>query len=210
VQFPPIPHSQKRLAIFGGTFDPVHNGHLALARAALSLFELQAVFWVPTQHPPHKSQGITSSQHRTAMVRAAIAPYPHFHLGPQTTTFRYAIDTFTHLQTLHPDSEWYWLLGSDTFRTLPRWYRRHQLLPAITWLVFPRSTNTSNPLESNGEPTIRQLHSQGIPLRWHLISASIPPISSTQIRQAYHQSQPLSHHLPEAVVTYITTHKLYR
>ncbi|MDY7013625.1 MAG: nicotinate-nicotinamide nucleotide adenylyltransferase, partial [Cyanobacteriota bacterium] len=136
-----------------------------------------------------------------------------FHISPPTAALRYAIDTFTHLQTLHPHSEWYWLLGSDTFSTLSRWYRRHQLIPAVTWLVGSRSTNAPDLVESNLESTCQQtiqhLHHQGISIRWHLISSSIPPISSTQIRQAYRQSQPLSHLLPEAVRRYIEPHKLY-
>ncbi|MDY6782087.1 MAG: nicotinate (nicotinamide) nucleotide adenylyltransferase [Cyanobacteriota bacterium] len=239
----PAPH-HRRLGIFGGTFDPVHNGHLALARAALKLFDLHAILWIPTWHPPHKSGLITKGVHRRAMVEAAIARDPQFHLGPPTAKFHYAIDTFTHVQILHPNNEWYWLLGSDTFKTLPRWYQRQQLIPAVTWLVFPRLTSsptkdattgrrgdgatgrgeekrksklynlgnsllTPTPIESSCEQTIRQLRRQEIPIRWHLIPTTIPPISSTQIRQGYCQGRPLSHLLPKAVLAYITTHQLY-
>lgn len=213
----PIPNAQKRVAIFGGTFDPVHWGHLSLARAASKVFQLNAVVWIPSFCPPHKSQGVSPYVHRAAMVRAAIASYPEFELFEETppdrletTTPNYAIETFGLLQKRYGDREWYWLLGSDAFSTLPRWYQRHRLIPAIAWLVAPRPSRSVEQVESACSEVVRQLEQQGISIRWHLFPAPYPHISSTQIRQAYRQSQSCFPPVPESVRTYIATHQLYQ
>jgi nicotinate-nucleotide adenylyltransferase len=150
------------------------------------------------------------------MVRAAIAPYANFYLfddtanhPPEKTTPNYAIETFKHLQMTYPDCEWYWLLGSDTFTTLPRWYQRQHLLPAVTWLVAPRGNDPLEQIESACRQVLQQLQQQGLSIRWSFLSSPYPHISSTQIRQAYHQSRSLSTFVPAAVRAYIRTHQLY-
>ncbi|MCW6038231.1 nicotinate-nicotinamide nucleotide adenylyltransferase, partial [Spirulina subsalsa FACHB-351] len=150
---------QKR-GILGGTFDPIHQGHLTLAQVALTQGQLDQILWIPDGDAPHKAQKRRSPYvDRCSMVEQAIAPYPHFHLEipPAHPTPHYSIHTFQHLQATYPPSEWYWIVGFDTFQTLPRWYQRHQLIPALQWLVAPRP-----PLPCHLQPIIEQLHDQGI------------------------------------------------
>lgn len=136
----------ERRAILGGTFNPPHVGHLAIASAALEQAALQQVIWVPAAQPPHRTRdSLPERHHRVEMIRRAIAPYSTFSLttveGDRLSP-SYAIDTLIELQRQYPVSQWYWIIGLDAFQTLPRWYRRLELIPRCTWLVAPRAVGT--------------------------------------------------------------------
>lgn len=137
----------QRLAIFGGTFNPVHWGHLLIAEAALTQFSLDAVIWVPTYQPPYKSAStLVEFHHRLAMVQQAIAPHPQFQFTAieQThSTPSHAIDTYHSLCTLYPNTQWYWIVGLDAFQSLPRWYQHQDFVSACHWLIAPRSIDAS-------------------------------------------------------------------
>ncbi|WP_374882404.1 nicotinate (nicotinamide) nucleotide adenylyltransferase [Microseira sp. BLCC-F43] len=134
--------AMQKLAIFGGTFDPVHWGHLLIAQTALTQCGIDRAIWIPSGCPPHKSvTSMSSLEHRCEMVRRAIAHNPAFVLessNGEIAGASYAIETLKHLQALYPNTHWYWILGLDAFQTLPRWYRRQELIPACDWLVAPR------------------------------------------------------------------------
>jgi len=224
--------------IFGGTFDPVHWGHLAIAQAALAANSLTEIIWLPQISPPHKSLK-TSSQQRWEMVELAIAPYPQFRLpaprqhwqellrtnarGQAVEQPDYAIDTFSLLQSLYPGSFWHWILGADSFLTLPRWKGRHQLIPACTWLVAPRHLppnlsshlpgQSPEKLSSLPQPELlqvaEQLKVQGIDIVWELLTMPAIDISSSLVRQACSTQQPLGDLVPMPIQEYITKHNLY-
>jgi nicotinate-nucleotide adenylyltransferase len=156
-----------QLAIFGGTFDPVHWGHLVVAQTALSQLSLERVIWVPTRHPPHKRG--SAYEHRRLMLERAIADNPAFVLSPMETDYsstNYAVGTLAYLQDIYPNHQWYWVIGLDAFQTLPRWYCRERLIPACDWLVAPRfmpvsvadahgsSRTIFNELEYRGQETV--------------------------------------------------------
>lgn len=131
----------QRRAILGGTFNPPHVGHLAVATAALEQAALQQVIWVPAGQPPHRTiDSLPKLHHRLEMVRLTIAPYPTFSLSTVDCdrSPSYAVNTLLELQRHYPPSHWYWIIGLDAFQTLPRWYRRLELVPLCTWLVAPR------------------------------------------------------------------------
>jgi nicotinate-nucleotide adenylyltransferase len=212
-----------RIAIFGGSFDPVHWGHLRLAQAALNQLRLERVLWVIDRHPPHKQ--VCPYEHRRAMVECAIADRPAFILattGVPSGGIDYAIDTFNTLRPTDPNGEWFWIIGSDAFATLPRWYHRETLVPACHWLVAPRpaaENSSSSKLNDEASPTsvtsvcdraVQQLAAQNIPIRWQLLHV-VPPvaISSSLIRQSCHQGRSIRHLVPEPVRTYIARHNLY-
>lgn len=221
----------QKLAIFGGTFDPIHWGHLLLAEMALSQFGLDRVIWVPSRCPPHKSgTSLESLEHRLEMVRRAIAEHPAFALesveadriGPA-----YAIDTLTDLQALYPNTQWYWILGLDAFQTLPRWYRRQDLIPTCDWLVAPRPAPALNAfmpslnrrsqpegidaqMQTFCQPVVEQLASQAIPIRWHILQMPSVSISSSLIRSYCRRRRSIRYLVPETVRTYILTQKLYQ
>lgn len=207
------------MAILGGSFDPVHWGHLRMAQAALSQLSLERVLWVPDRYPPHKQ--VCPYEHRRAMVECAIANRPAFILPTiraQGGAINYAIKTFSALRQTYPNGEWFWIIGSDAFATLPRWYRREALVPACHWIVAPRPVTEE---KSGAEPNyqsphtllcdrvVQQLAAQNIPIRWQLLHFPPVAISSSLIRQCCHQGRSIRHLVPEPVQTYIALHNLY-
>jgi len=217
-----------RAAILGGTFDPVHWGHIRIAQTALSQLDLERVIWVPAHRPPHKRT--SAYEHRRLMVELAIAQNPAFVLGERKASLDepdYAIDTLTGLQKTYPNSQWFWIIGLDAFQTVPRWYCRERLIPACDWLVAPRSlaiatTTTHSSTATNIQQEVNthalgscqqvaeQLAFQGIPIRWQLLQMSLLDISSSLIRQYCRQHRSIRNLIPDPVQAYITTHNLYR
>lgn len=214
-----------QVAILGGSFDPVHWGHLLLAQTALSQLALDQVIWVPTRHPPHK-RGL-AYEHRRLMVETAIADNPAFVLDEVKTPTSepdYAIATLDYLQDTCPNQQWYWILGMDSFRTLPSWYQRERLIPACIWLVAPRPVSTTETAvafssDSRLKPkdtqdrlcqqVTQQLAAQNISIRWQLLEMPLLGISSSLIRQYCRQRRSIQYLVPDNVRTYITTHNLY-
>lgn len=212
--------------IFGGTFDPIHWGHLKIAQAAFLIYNLQEIIWVPQILPLRKNPRATIAQ-RWSMVELAIAPYPQFCLPADLAQWQgqfsgnsdYAINTFDVLQKIYPASTWFCILGVDSFLTLPRWKGREIFLSSCTWLVAGRNLdnieqiNQQTEQQDQSEPlhrVARELQSQGIEISWELLPMAAIDISSSQIRQACQAHQPLDHLLPTPVREYINHHHLYR
>jgi nicotinate-nucleotide adenylyltransferase len=216
-----------QVAILGGTFDPIHWGHLLLAQTALSQLNLDRVIWVPAYRPPHK-RGL-AYEHRRLMVESAIADNPAFEVVQMKTAYTkpdYAIETLTYLQDTYPEHQWYWIVGLDAFQTLPLWYCREKLIPACHWLVAPRPvpiagtdtlfTHTDSTQQGRSIPesrlcqqVVQQLAFQHIPIRWQLLQMPLISISSSLIRQYCRQRRSIRYLVPEDVRAYIATHKLY-
>lgn len=224
-----------RAAIFGGSFNPPHLGHAIAAQAAIAAADLDRLYWVPTRRPPHKSAcGLAPLPQRAYMLRLALADSPSSRVFCEPATVSgYAIDTFAFLRDREPTYQWSWLLGLDAFARLPYWYRRQELIPAMTWLVVPRCSlvapnildgpavggvPTANPLESFTaadamtifERAISHLHDQGIPIRARLLPGPIVDISATALRDRYAAGKSCAHWVPVAVDRYIIETGLYR
>ncbi|MBF2086272.1 nicotinate (nicotinamide) nucleotide adenylyltransferase [Thermoleptolyngbya sp. C42_A2020_037] len=220
----------QRLGIFGGTFNPPHFGHLHIAESALRQAQLDRVLWIPAVVPPHRQgQDLVAIAHRLELVKRAIAPHQSFALccvDPKTAGDRsYAIDLLHQLETQYTqykyisnnheigaaDNQWFWIIGQDAFATLPRWYRRQDLIPRCTWLVAPR-----RPLSPAATPaatlaaTVQILQSQGIDIRWQQLDLSPLDISSSQIRQRVGDRLPIDTLVPDAVREYIEEKRLYQ
>lgn len=204
------------IGILGGTFDPVHWGHLSLAEAALSQGNLEALIWVPMHQPPHKLETFTPFRDRVEMVQQAIAKHTCYTVstveanrsGPS-----FAINTLEDLQRQYPQQTWAWIIGLDAFQSLPKWYRGRELAAQCRWLVAPRSP-VADPTDAEHQCQAISQHPrlQSVNLRWTLLklpSAQWRSISSSQIRQAYRQGQSIQVCVPEAVEHYIREHHLY-
>lgn len=142
------------IAIFGGTFNPVHWGHLLIAEAAIDQFQLDRVIWVPAFRSPHKAQLLLAFEHRLEMVQRAIVDHPAFtvsDLEGQRQGVSYAIDTLTSLQALEPNACWYWIVGSDAFQSLPRWQASQTLMARCLWLVAPRALSNEGMVWYRGD-----------------------------------------------------------
>jgi nicotinate-nucleotide adenylyltransferase len=211
----------RHLAIFGGTFNPVHCGHLQIAEVAIRQTALNSIIWVPTFQPPHKSTAMPTFHHRLEMVRRAIAPHSRFIVSDveaQNQGVSYASATLRSLQLAYPDTCWYWLLGIDTFQTLPRWRDCRSLAEQCTWLVAPRRggggegkerRNGVDGEEGGEEICGRVAAAVGGALRWQLLSLPPIAISSSTIRQRCREGKAIDHLVPESVRLYIKNEKLY-
>jgi len=200
-----------KLAILGGSFNPVHWGHLLMAETALQQVNLDRVIWVPARCPPHKqSAELVNFQHRFEMVKQAIAPYPAFRLSTadlSRTGSSYAIDTLLDLQTCYPDSQWYWIGGLDAFASLPRWHRRKELAAQCSWLVAPRSGQAA---EVIAQQVAQQMAEQSIKINWQILQMPLVEISSSLIRQYCRDRRSFQALVPKSVENYIIAHDLYR
>ncbi|HOQ63619.1 MAG TPA: nicotinate-nucleotide adenylyltransferase [Clostridia bacterium] len=196
-----------RLGIMGGTFDPIHKGHLLIARSAMREARLDRVLFLPDGDPPHKLPG-TPDAHRLAMVRLAIAGQQGFEasdmeLRRQGTT--YTVDTLEHLSALAPGTELLYIVGSDTLRLFPTWKTAWKVAALCRMIVAPRPGDS--PEETRWLQ--RKLFAD-YGLETLLLSEPGPDISSTRIRELLRAGQPADALIPEAVAGYIRANKLYR
>lgn len=200
----------QKVGIFGGAFNPVHWGHLLVAEAALSQFELDQVLWVTTYHPFHKQTShLLEFTHRLNMVQCAIADHPNFTipdvaLEPQESS--YAISTLLKLKHLYPQADWYWIIGVDAFQNLPRWRSSEKIAAQCTWLVAPRNALDATKVCCQ---VAAQLSTHLRPLRWQLLAMPQVGVSSSLIRHYCQMGRSLRYLVPATVRDYITVHHLY-
>ncbi|MGI2902019.1 nicotinate (nicotinamide) nucleotide adenylyltransferase [Tolypothrix sp. VBCCA 56010] len=201
----------RSIAIFGGTFDPVHWGHLILAETALHQVPLEYVIWVPSLNPPHKQA--TSFEHRVEMLQLAIKDNPSFTISlveMNRSGTSYAIDTLLELSAFYPNTHWYWILGLDAFLTLPRWYRGRELVQMCDLLVAPRLVGGENIAQSELIcKQVQQLQKQSYTISWQLLPIPLVGLSSSLIRQMCGERQSIRYLVPESVRLYITAQNLY-
>ena len=224
----------RKLAIFGGTFDPVHWGHLLIAETALSQVSVEQVIWIPNRCPPHKQAAVF--EHRLEMVQRAISDRPAFASLPgedsramatpdqtkrSANRFEpsYAIQTLIDLQAVYPNTHWFWIVGVDAFQTLPRWYRRQELATECDWLVAPRLVSVTSLVDDPGgiiakttlicEQVELKLSDEYINIRWQILQMPWIGVSSSLIRQYCRDRSSIRYLVPESVRIYIATHNLY-
>ncbi|HLO51003.1 MAG TPA: nicotinate (nicotinamide) nucleotide adenylyltransferase [Kamptonema sp.] len=212
----------EKMAIFGGTFDPVHWGHLLMAETAMSQFGLDQAIWIPDPSPPHKLRRVWAGwEQRREMVSRAIGDRHDCLLAPQQehpTHISYAIETFLYLQQLHPNTQWYWIIGSDAFQTLPQWHRCQEIGKFCHWLVAPRPwLGESGSGEGDRQETlfdttevVTKMAFLGVQIRSSVLEMPRIGISSSLIRRYCLENRSIRYLVPEPVRTYITAQKLYQ
>ena len=209
----------QKIAIFGGTFDPTHWGHLSIAQTALQQAVLDLVIWVPSYRPPHRSSSqLSAFQHRLEMVKRAIVGYPQFTVSSieaNRSDRSFAIQTLTDLKAHYSQqTEWYWIIGLDAFQTLPKWYQSEALMEQCQWLVAPRVIDRQPRVTIQPESRCQQ-GCDDSPARspsnlcWQLLQMPTLEVSSSEIRQRLQIQQPIQHLVPKAVSRYILTQNLY-
>jgi nicotinate-nucleotide adenylyltransferase len=186
-----------RLAIFGGTFDPIHEAHLAIARAAADQFSLDRLLFVPAAHPPHK-RGATHASYpdRLRMIELAIAGDPRFEASrlEEYTSRSYSIDTIERVrQTLAPGDRLFFLIGADAFAEIRTWHRWRDVAAAVTFIVVSRPNACYEIPE--GASVVR-------------IDTVRLPWSSSEIRRAISEKKP-NPGLPAPVLQYALERHLY-
>jgi len=218
-----------KIALFGGTFDPVHLGHLAVARAAAEKFGLGRVYFVPADIPPHKQKRrLTDFQHRFAMLALATADDPRFIvslLDAHTGRPNYSIDTVQRLKnSLKKSDKLYFLIGIDAFKDIATWRQPEELLAEVEFIVVSRPgyslADVGRALPESLRPTdlmmraMRRQRAEGtialMDATIHLLGEVRERVSSTQIRAAAGKSvKQLSRYVPPLVAEYIKKENLY-
>jgi nicotinate-nucleotide adenylyltransferase len=192
---------QRRIGLFGGSFDPVHAAHLALARRALADLGLDELRWIPAGQPWQKARALTATVHREAMLRLAIAGEPRFVLercelmreGPS-----YTIDTVRELQAAAPGASWFLVIGQDQYAGLHTWHRFDELLQRVTLAVALRP----------GAAAEADARVRAVPMQ--RITLPPMPVSATDIRGRVAAGEAIADLVPPAVADYIDRHRLYR
>lgn len=197
--------AKERIGILGGSFDPIHQGHIRMAQHALESQQLDRVLVLPSGNPPHKPD-ITPAEHRWRMVCAACAGIPG--LTPcreelDRTGVIYTVDTLSRLQEKYPKAEFFYLIGADMLMRLLRWHRLAEVLQMCTFIVFPRAS-AYTPQQLNDER--KKLTAQGA--RILLMDMEVLDASSTDARQAI-QEGGSTPQLPVAVRQYAQAAGLY-
>jgi len=199
--------------VFGGSFDPVHNGHLGLAQAVVDAGLADEVLFVPARRPPHKQgRSLSDGHHRLEMIRLAIENCPAFSVSDieleRSEGLSFTFDTLSVLRQVFPEHGLLFLLGMDSLRDLHSWHRAGELVRHFDFIVYPRP-GVSCP--SLAELTDRYGTRMGRKLL-AAVKADLPqfPWSATEVREACAQNRDLNRFCPEPVCRYIQTHGLYR
>lgn len=200
-----------RVGIFGGTFDPVHTGHLVLAEQAREQAQLDAVWFVPTARPPHKDPGaLTRFDQRVEMVRLAIAGNPTFRveeLENERAGPNYTADTLAELHRRFPAEELSLLLGSDALKDVPLWHEPERILEQAGLVVMARPGHS---VLKDEELRLKLRLAESFPLRFQVVAAPLIDISSRDLRARAAAGRSLRYFLPRAVECYIHEKHLYR
>jgi len=190
----------KRIGLFGGSFDPVHLGHLLVAQAACEELELDRLFFIPAAQSPFKPESEPApAALRLRMLRLALARKPNYQIDEQEIQrggVSFTIDTVRDYARCFPGIELFYLIGADHVPTLPKWRNADELARLIQFIAIPRPGET--PTEAPPPFRLKQLG--GWPLK----------LSSSQIRARVKAGQPIDHLVPFAVAEVIEQSKLYR
>ncbi|MEE9285767.1 MAG: nicotinate-nucleotide adenylyltransferase [Dehalococcoidia bacterium] len=197
-----------RLGILGGTFDPVHRGHLALARAAREELGLEKVVFMPAGRPWRKAgRIIASGEDRLAMLRQALEGEQAFEVGMvelERPGPSYTADTLEALREERPDDELVFIVGEDALTDLPNWRRPERILE-LAKLAVARRANTSPEALEEAKRRLPGLPGRAVRLKMPLLA-----VSATEIRERARQGLSLEEVVPAAVAEYIREHRLYR
>lgn len=196
----------KRVGILGGTFDPVHCGHMIIARAALEQFSLDRVLIMTGGNPPHKmDRRITPAAARHEMVKLAaenekgIEPFD-FELNRNEPT--YTVNTLRELKRKYPDTEFFFIIGEDSLLDLPKWYKPREIMELCRILVYPRGSRGSL-------AELVQLRRREFGDRFMILDSPVIGISSTYLRERISMGRSIRYFVPDRVLAYIEENKVY-
>ena len=206
------------IGIFGGTFDPIHYGHLRTAFELLQALKLGELRFMPAGNPPHRESPIASADQRLAMVRAAIAGQPGFIVDDRETRREgpsYSVDTLATLRAEHPTRSLCLIVGMDAFLELPKWHQWRELLQLAHVVVAHRPgwrAPTMGPLGEilvdRGTGSVEDLH-QSLAGRIFIHLGTQVEISSTEVRRLIASGRNPRYLMPDAVCDIIATTSCY-
>lgn len=194
-----------KLCVFQGTFNPIHNAHLAMARHVRDVYDFDTILFIPAYKPPHKEFDDDLANHRFQMVKIAVSGENSFGISNiefQNEKFSYTYLTISELYKRYKiDGKIAFIIGFDAFREITEWYEADKLKELVNFIVFPREGEIDN-------DRLALLHYKG----FKYTIAKMPPIeiSSTDIREKLIENKPVSGLIPPAVLEYIKENGLYK
>ncbi len=189
-----------RVGLFGGSFDPVHDAHVALATTALDQLSLDELRWIPVGQPWQKTRRLAPAADREAMVRLAIAGEPRFVLDRIELRRRgptFTLDTVRELVAAEPSREWFLILGQDQYASLHTWRDWPELLGLVTLAI------------ANRPGAAIAVNSQIAKAEHRVVRLPMMNVSSTEIRRRVAAGESIAEMVPDAVARYIEAHRLY-
>lgn len=200
--------SKTRVGLMGGSFDPIHLGHIAIAGEARDALQLSHVLFLPSGRPPHKAHLGASPAQRLEMTRLAVEPLPWAQASDVEVCRQgtiYTVDTLQILSSQHPEAAFYYIIGADTLLDLPNWRNTQKVCTLCRFICLHRPGVADEAIGM----ALKDLRSR-YGAQVHLVPASGPDISSTEIRRRVARGQSTEGLLPGAVRAYIDRENLYR
>ena len=199
-----------KIGILGGTFDPIHNGHLMLGEYAYRQFDLDLIWFMPNGNPPHKSNDSIEShtKNRVEMVKRAISGTEYFSLQPyeaETKEVHYSYKTMDYFKRSYPEHEFYFIIGADSLFSIEKWVHPEILLKKCVILAAYRD-------EKGTEEMLAQIAylNQKYQADIRLLNTPNVDISSSEIRKKLKRGQSIQGIVPDTVYAYIVENQLYR
>ena len=199
-----------KIGIMGGTFDPIHIGHLLLGEFAYEDFGLDEIWFLPNGNPPHKETADTgtSLEHRIEMIRKAIEGVPHFRLNlheANTEEHSYTYRTMQEFNQMFPEHEFYFILGADSLFSIEQWKYFREIFSTCTILAAMRDDKDAREMQRQ---ILYLTEKYGARIR--LLQAPLLEISSTVIRDRASRDLGVRYMVPDSVAEYIRTNHLYK
>jgi nicotinate-nucleotide adenylyltransferase len=213
---------EKHIGLFGGTFNPIHWGHLRAAEDCAAKLRLEKIIFIPSFLPPHKGlDADVPASRRLEMIRLAIKENALLNVSDAEIIRRgesYTYDTLRALQRVHPDARFHFILGVDAYREIGSWYRFRDILDLADWIVV---TRPGYPLKNLFEPLLSEasrfqaesecaLVSVDAKTRISFVEVRATDVSSSAVRDAIRNGKAIDKMVPPAVAGYIVRNRLYR
>ena len=201
---------KKRIGIMGGTFDPIHIGHLILAEKAYEELDLDEVWFMPSGNPPHKQNraGRASDKQRVEMVRRAIADNPHFRLSTEEMHpegYTYTYETLERLHEKYPDYIYYFIIGADSLFNFDTWMEPERICHEAVLVVATRDHTPLKELDQQMKLLAQKYNGKFIRLDTMNID-----VSSELLRSWHKSGQSLRYYVPQPVISYIEKNDIYK
>lgn len=200
---------KKRIGIMGGTFDPIHMGHLILGEKAYEQFQLDKVLFMPSGNPPHKRnrQGRATDEQRVEMVRRAISGNSHFELSlaeMHENGYTYTYHTLEMLKQQHPDTDYYFIIGADSLYNFDTWMEPGRICQNCILVTAVRNHSTIAELE-------KEMHRLSVKYNGTFLALNTTnlDVSSEMLRNWVKEEKSVRYYIPDPVITYIKENQIY-